>query len=106
MPNDDDAVKGPPFKKVKLSDHQRKSMELELPDHDVTEDQVAEAVMSPSLIEISGTRLVYWSKVAGEDLKTVVSAAISGGFSIARIVTAYWHEFPWVYREPTDTDEK
>ena len=42
MPDDD--VKGPPFDKVKLSDHERKSMQLGLPDHDVTEDHVAEAV--------------------------------------------------------------
>ena len=89
-------AKGPHFDKVKFSQHQRESVEAGRPDHDVTEDQAAEAVDTPVLIEIHGTRLVYWSTVAGKQLKTVVSAATSARRSIARAVTSYWHEPPWM----------
>jgi len=92
-------AKGPEFDKAKFSKHQRESFELGRLDHDVSEERAAEAVLTPDLpdlIEIHGGRLVYWTRRGGRRLKTVVSAATSAGFSVARIVTSHWREFPWV----------
>ena len=97
-------TKGPHFDKIKFSRHQRESVERGRLDHNVTEDRAAEAVDTPALIEIHGTRLVYWSRVAGRRLKTVVSATTSAAHSIGRVVASYWHEPSWM-RPPKPPDD-
>jgi len=84
----------PTFDKIKFSDHQRKRM-LEDRGHFYTEAEAASVVGAPTMKSVQDDhRIRFWGTVRDSTARVVVSAAVSAGFDIGRVVTMHCDRLP------------